>query len=77
MPFFSADKTTEAGLAILKLRSLMDVINQCVGDALSDLLLVEAILYARGWSIEQWDQQYTDLPNKLLKVSVSYHTGVS
>lgn len=32
--------------------------------------MVEAILSSLGMSIEQWDSLYTDLPNRLLKVSV-------
>lgn len=50
----------------------MDVINETVGDAISDLLLVEAVLHAKGWDAPQWDAQYTDLPNRQLKVRVGY-----
>ncbi|KAK5644601.1 hypothetical protein RI129_005901 [Pyrocoelia pectoralis] len=53
-----------------KLLALIDVINETVGDAISDMLLVETILNAKGWNIQQWEQTYTDLPNKLLKVTV-------
>ena len=35
------------------------------------MLLVEAILTNRQWSFEEWDQAYTDLPNRLVKVVVS------
>ena len=48
----------------------MHVINQTVGDAISDLLLVETVLHSRGWSIADWSAAYTDLPNRQLKVSV-------
>jgi hypothetical protein len=48
----------------------MDVINQTVGDAISDMLIVETILHARGWSIQDWEAAYTDLPNRQLKVVV-------
>ena len=41
-----------------------------MGDAISDMLLVEAILSVLGMSTEQWDAQYTDLPSKLLKLEV-------
>lgn len=47
---------------------LIDVINQTVGDALSDLLLVETVLHAFGWSVSDWDAAYTDLPNRQMKV---------
>lgn len=52
------------------LATLMDVINQTVGDAISDMLIVETVLHARGWSIEDWEATYTDLPNRQLKVVV-------
>lgn len=47
------------------------MINQTVGDALSDLLLVETILHALGWDTATWDGSYTDLPNRQMKVSVA------
>ena len=58
-------------LASEKLLQASKVINQTVGDALADLLLVEAILYLKGLSMKQWDAFYQDLPNRLLKVKVS------
>lgn len=45
--------------------------NQCVGDALSDMLLVETVLFAKGWNIEDWFNAYKDLPNRQLKVRVA------
>ena len=36
----------------------MDMINQTVGDSLSDMLMVEAILRARGWDVPEWSQAY-------------------
>jgi len=56
--------------AAVRLRDLVDVINQTVGDAISDVLLVETVLHARGWSVADWRAAYTDLPNRQLKVSV-------
>ncbi|XP_066998595.2 phosphoacetylglucosamine mutase isoform X2 [Anabrus simplex] len=53
-----------------RLATLVDVINQTVGDAISDMLLVETVLHARGWSMEDWKATYSDLPNRLLKVLV-------
>jgi phosphoacetylglucosamine mutase len=49
----------------------MRLINMYVGDAMSDMLAVEAILHSKGWRIEDWDGLYTDLPNKLLTVKVA------
>uniref|UniRef100_A0A3Q4IBM1 Phosphoacetylglucosamine mutase n=1 Tax=Neolamprologus brichardi TaxID=32507 RepID=A0A3Q4IBM1_NEOBR len=56
--------------AALLLRNTINVINQTVGDAISDMLLIEAILAIKGMTIQQWDTIYTDLPNRQLKVKV-------
>ncbi|KAK4547644.1 hypothetical protein LTR36_000601 [Oleoguttula mirabilis] len=56
--------------ALDTLKALTDLINQTVGDALSDLLLVEVVLAHKEWSVEDWLGTYTDLPNKLAKVYV-------
>ncbi|KAI8806469.1 hypothetical protein BJ742DRAFT_758695 [Cladochytrium replicatum] len=63
--------TEEEQSAIQTLRGLSDVINQAVGDALSDLLLVEAVLTCQGLTFPGWDQGYTDLPSRQEKVKVS------
>ncbi|XP_053744018.1 phosphoacetylglucosamine mutase isoform X2 [Synchiropus splendidus] len=57
--------------AVLLLQSTINVINQTVGDAISDMLLVEAILAIKGMTAQQWDAIYTDLPNRQLKVKVA------
>ncbi|XP_019116981.2 phosphoacetylglucosamine mutase isoform X2 [Larimichthys crocea] len=57
--------------AALLLQNTVNVINQTVGDAISDMLLIEAILAIKGMTIQQWDAMYTDLPNRQLKVKVS------
>lgn len=41
-----------------------------VGDAISDMLLIEAILAIKGMTVQQWDAIYNDLPNRQLKVKV-------
>lgn len=43
---------------------------QTVGDAISDMLLIEAILAIKGMTVQQWDSIYSDLPNRQLKVKV-------
>ena len=43
---------------------------QTVGDAISDMLLVEVVLLHQHITIEQWAHRYTDLPNRQLKVAV-------
>ncbi|QRV76511.1 phosphoglucomutase/phosphomannomutase, alpha/beta/alpha domain protein [Ceratobasidium sp. AG-Ba] len=55
---------------LTNLRNLRDLINQTVGDALSDLLLVEVVLAHRLYTCVEWDSLYTDLPNRLMKVQV-------
>ncbi|XP_076754007.1 phosphoglucomutase 3-like protein nst [Xylocopa sonorina] len=57
-------------VAASKLLNVIDIINQTVGDAFSDMLLVETILHAKGWNIAEWERMYKDLPNKQLKVRV-------
>jgi phosphoacetylglucosamine mutase len=51
--------------ALARVVNLPDLINQAVGDALSDLLFVEAILKHKQWSLQDWDKVYTELPNRL------------
>jgi phosphoacetylglucosamine mutase len=53
------------------LKGLTDLINQAVGDALSDMLLVEAILAHKGWSPKEWLGTYTDLPSRLVRVEAN------
>lgn len=61
--------------ALARLRALSDLINQTVGDALSDLLLVEAILAHKDWSGAEWDSCYRDLPNRLVRAVVHDQTA--
>ncbi|KAK3281750.1 hypothetical protein CYMTET_10483 [Cymbomonas tetramitiformis] len=61
----------EAEVALLKLKALIRLINQAVGDALSGVLLVEAILRHNCWELQDWDALYTDLPSRQLKVKVA------
>lgn len=57
--------------ALETLKALTDLINQTVGDALSDMLLVETILAHKSWTPKEWDHTYTDLPNRLVRVEVA------
>ncbi|KAI1175101.1 phosphoglucomutase/phosphomannomutase domain-containing protein [Nemania sp. FL0916] len=52
------------------LGALADLINQTVGDALSDMLMVEVILAHKGWTMKDWALTYQDLPNRLVRVEV-------
>nr|GEU33568.1 phosphoacetylglucosamine mutase [Tanacetum cinerariifolium] len=73
-------KSTEKGLekqnAANRLWAVTKLINQAVGDALSGLLLVEAILQHMGWSVDKWNELYHDLPSRQLKVKVADRTAV-
>ncbi|KAI9190063.1 hypothetical protein H9P43_001496 [Blastocladiella emersonii ATCC 22665] len=57
--------------ALRVLKSLIDVINETVGDAISDLLVVLGVLSHRGWTLANWDALYDDLPSRLVKVVVA------
>lgn len=59
-----------------KLASVVDMTNETVGDAVSDLLLVETVLHYRGWDVRDWLLTYTDLPNRLTKVSVKVSKSI-
>jgi phosphoacetylglucosamine mutase len=56
--------------ALESLDALIDLINQAVGDALSDMLLTEVALAHRAWSPQDWMNTYIDFPNKLVRVVV-------
>jgi len=49
------------------LRAVTNLINQTVGDAISDFLLVEVILAHKEFTVKEWLATYTDMPNKLAK----------
>ncbi|MBN3282132.1 AGM1 mutase, partial [Polyodon spathula] len=53
------------------LASTINLINQTVGDAISDMLVIEAVLALKGLAVHQWDAMYTNLPNRQLKVKVN------
>lgn len=67
---------TPEGKALTNLGHVVDLINQTVGDAISDLLVVEIILAWKGLSMADWDAMYNDLPNRLCKVKIEDRTVV-
>lgn len=69
-------KGSEQEKAVLRLLAVSRLINQAVGDALSGLLLVEAILQHKGCSIHGWNSLYHDLPSRQLKVKVADRSSV-
>ncbi|EAQ92792.1 hypothetical protein CHGG_01027 [Chaetomium globosum CBS 148.51] len=56
--------------ALDTLAALGDLINQTVGDAISDALMVEVILAHKNWTLRDWAMTYADLPNRLVRVEV-------
>ena len=50
---------------------MTEAINPAVGDALSGILVVEAVLRSKGWGLSEWDVMYEDLPSRQVKVSVA------
>ena len=68
-------KSPAQAAALDTLKACYNLINQAVGDALSDLLLVEAILAHKSWGLKEWENTYKDLPNRQLKVEVLDRTA--
>jgi len=58
-------------LAANQLLLFRDLVNEAVGDAISIMLAVEAVLLLRDWNCAEWFTQYSDLPNRQIKVAVS------
>lgn len=56
--------------AAKKLLSTIEVVNETVGDAISDMFLVEIILQSNGWDVKDWYNTYVDLPNSQRKICV-------
>ncbi|WBW71708.1 N-acetylglucosamine-phosphate mutase [Schizosaccharomyces osmophilus] len=67
-PTEKSDTETSAIVALLQLSQL---INQAIGDALSDLLAVLSVLGSLLCDAKGWLSMYDDLPNKLVKVKVA------
>jgi phosphoacetylglucosamine mutase len=62
--------TPAQSTALGHLVNLTQLINQTVGDALSDMLFVEVVLLHKSYNGLEWDSLYADLPNRLVKVVV-------
>lgn len=63
-------QTEPEKIALELLQQFTKLINQTVGDAISDLLVVLIILKYLNYKPSDWNKSYTDLPNKLIKVIV-------
>ncbi|KAL7690055.1 putative phosphoglucosamine mutase, bacterial type, phosphoacetylglucosamine mutase [Plasmopara halstedii] len=58
-------------LALSQLLAASQLVNQATGDAICDLLFVEALLIQKNWSIADWDAIYLDLPSRQTKIKVT------
>jgi len=67
----AASADSKVGAAAKRLLLLRECINETVGDAVSVILAVEAILRLRDWSCQEWLAMYADLPNRQVKVAVA------
>jgi phosphoacetylglucosamine mutase len=66
---FSAKWGAECAAA-RQLVLLSRVLSQCCGDAMADILALEACLAINGWTFAEWRDVYADLPSLQLKVTV-------
>ncbi|KFM77706.1 Phosphoacetylglucosamine mutase, partial [Stegodyphus mimosarum] len=66
----SASASEMQKMVAQKLLNSIDLINETVGDAISNLLFVEAVLHDNDWTVEEWDSLYYDFPSRQLKVKV-------
>jgi len=64
------NKDDPRAIALCRLLAASRLINQAVGDAISDALFVEGVLAVKGWSVQEWDAIYEDLPSRQLKLAV-------
>lgn len=72
----STSRKNRSNIAWQRLRVLPRLVNQAVGDAISDLFLVDAILYLKGWNLYTWSHLYTDMPSRQCKVKVQDRTMI-
>lgn len=66
----------EQKIAVRRLLTASKLINQAIGDALSDAIFVEAVLCLKGYSIQDWDAFYNDLPSYQSKIVVKDRTVI-
>ncbi|QPG75619.1 hypothetical protein FOA43_002976 [Brettanomyces nanus] len=64
-------KNSSEQVAVDTLILLVDLINQAVGDSISDLITVLVALKLMKKSVEKWGDDYSELANKLFKLKVA------
>ena len=58
-----------------KLRALLRISNVYVGDAIANLLMIEAVLRDTDQSIDTFSSLYQEFPNKMYKATVANRTS--
>lgn len=66
----------DENLSVMQLLAVSRLMNQAVGDAISGLLLCDAVLRS-GTSLADWQALYTDLPSRQLKLVVTDRTVIT
>ena len=61
-------------MACKKLKALLEISNPFVGDAIANLLMIEAVLRDEDYSIDQFSGIYRDNPSQMFKAVVSDRT---
>lgn len=56
--------------ALKTLCLFIDMVNETIGDAFSDFLVMETILHLKGWNLYDWEKLYNILPYRMLKVTI-------
>jgi phosphoacetylglucosamine mutase len=54
-----------------KLYAFLRLSNIYVGDAIANLLMIEAILRDKGMNIAEFNELYRDLPSQMFKIKVA------
>ena len=65
----------EDKIAARKLKALLKISNIYVGDAIANLLMIEAVLRDLDYSVEQFSQIYEEYPSKMFKAVVEDRTS--
>ena len=68
-------KGKEDRIEAQKLRAFLRISNVYVGDAIANLLMIEAVLRDRDYSVQQLSDQYQEFPNKMFKAIVANRTS--
>lgn len=62
--------------SVIELLAVARLMNQCVGDAISGLLLLDTIL-RWGVTLDQWMDFYQDTPSRQTKLKVADRTVIT